>query len=234
MSPSIGTSEPDLAHDTGVALRPDADLLLERAGGRLQLRDKRPGAPGPLWVDFGSADLRRRLRQGARLPLARAVGVSRDRRPDVLDATAGLARDSWTLAALGCRVTACERSALLAALVRDGLTRADPATSARFTLVVADACEWMSGLAKPEGPEVVYLDPMFPERGGSAQVRKQAQYLRALLGPEDASGLWEAALGCATGRVVVKRPLHAPTGHVPPNHTLKGKTVRFDVYLARC
>ena len=45
-----------------------------------------------------------------------------------------------------------------------------------------------------------------------------------------ARALFEAALKCAKQRVVVKRPAHAPQ-LAKPNHTLGGKTVRFDVYV---
>jgi 16S rRNA (guanine1516-N2)-methyltransferase len=80
-------------------------------------------------------------------------------------------------------------------------------------------------------PDVVYLDPMFPARSKSAAVKKEMQYMQALLEDEDPLPLFEAALACATKRVVIKRPIHAPDVAAKPNHRFEGKTVRFDVYL---
>lgn len=203
-----------------------ADLLLEYAQGRLQLRDTQPGAPGPIYADFQSAAIDSRRKAGKGLLLAKAVGARRGLQ--VLDATAGLGRDAYTLAALGCDVTAVERSEVIAALLQDALQRAqgDPIV-ARIKLIVGDAREVMQAGAF----EVVYLDPMFPERRKSAKVKKEMQYMQALLGEEDGSDLLEPAMRCATSRVVAKRPAHAPALGPNPAHQYKGKSVRFDVYL---
>ncbi|MCA8917043.1 MAG: class I SAM-dependent methyltransferase [Planctomycetes bacterium] len=222
----IGAAEPALADALGLPLDTKADFVLEHAAGRLQLRDTRDAAPGPLYVDFSSHDAARRRDAGRRLPLARAAGVKVDVRPSVLDATAGLGRDAYTLAALGCRVTALERSALFAALLRDGLDRA----GSDIQLVLGDSCEYMASLPGADRPDVVYLDPMFPERRKTAAVKKEMQYMQELLGEDDATALFAAARNCARQRVVVKRPVHAPE-LAPPNHAFEGKTVRFDVYL---
>lgn len=226
MNARLAAAEPGLAEALGLSLDAAADFVLEHADGRLQLRDTREGAPGPLYVDFASVDAERRREAGRQLPLARAVGVKGDVRPSVLDATAGLGRDAYTLAALGCDVTAVERSPLIAALLRDGLERA----ACTVRLVVGDACQFMASLAEDARPDVVYLDPMFPERRKSAAVKKEMQYLKELLGPDDAQALFKAAMKCAKQRVVVKRPVHAPE-LARPNHTLEGKIVRFDVYV---
>ncbi|MCB9895312.1 MAG: class I SAM-dependent methyltransferase [Planctomycetes bacterium] len=226
MNPRIGAAEPELAQALGLPLDTQSDFVLEHANGRLQLRDTREGAPGPIYVDFGSHDAARRRDAGRQLPLARAVGVKGDARPFVLDATAGLGRDACTLAALGCRVIAVERSPVIAALLRDGLERAGSA----LELVTGDACEYMAALADADRPDVVYLDPMFPERRKSAAVKKEMQYMQELLGADDADALFAAAMSCAGKRVVVKRPVHAPE-LAPPNHKIEGKTVRFDVYV---
>jgi 16S rRNA (guanine1516-N2)-methyltransferase len=146
----------------------------------------------------------------------------------VLDATAGLGRDAFTLYTLGCDVICIERSPVVAALFQDGLQRA----GIELPLVVCDACEYMAALHEKERPDVVYLDPMFPERRKSAAVKKEMQYMQALLGADDADALFESAIKCARKRVVIKRPAHARQVGGKPNHSLGGKTVRFDVYLS--
>lgn len=207
----------------------------------LQIQANGPDAPGPLYVDFvgGALGYRKRHSGHAREPLARAVGIkSRLLAPSVVDATGGLGRDAFVLACLGCHLTVLERAPLMAALLRDGLARAeaDAATAqiaSRMQLVEGDAAAYLTALVEGENPDVVYLDPMYPERGKSALVKKEMRYLRSLVGDDlDAPALLTAALHAARRRVVVKRPrLAQPLAGPPPSSTLMGNTTRFDIYL---
>ena len=101
------------------------DLLLVVTEQRLELRETGRKKGRPLFVDFvgGAVGFRRRVAGSRRQPIARAIGLRGDP-PTVLDATAGLGRDSFLLACLGCPVVAVERSPVLGALLGDGLTRA--------------------------------------------------------------------------------------------------------------
>ncbi|MBK8205202.1 MAG: class I SAM-dependent methyltransferase [Planctomycetes bacterium] len=225
----VACADPALAGALGLP-HGQADFVLEYIDGALHLRDTRPGAPGPICADFESRVAENRRKAGRGLLLAKAIGVKPGQQLSVLDATAGLGRDSYALAALHCSVTAVERSPVVAALLRDALYRSsqDPAV-ARISLLLADARDQMQTARY----DVVYLDPMFPDRRKSAKVKKEMQYMQELLGPEDGSDLLEPALQAATRRVVVKRPVHAPRlpSAAQPAHVHKGKSVRFDVYL---
>jgi 16S rRNA (guanine1516-N2)-methyltransferase len=207
---------------------------------RLELRATHQDAPGPVAVDFVAGTLGFRSRHGGRNkePLARAVGVKGSIFPTILDATAGLGRDAFVLATLGCRVSLVERSPIIAALLRDGLARAladDTARSVaeRMQLRVGDAVTIMDRTAEHERPDVIYLDPMYPHRSKSALVKKEMRLLRALVGEDlDAPQLLTAALRVARKRVVVKRPrLATELPGIAPSHTLLGSTTRFDVYV---
>lgn len=210
---------------------PQAPLRLVLAGERLELREA--GAPtGPVYADLAEA---RPPAQPRREPLLRAVGLKGERRPFVVDATAGLGRDAFSLAWAGCRVTMLERSAVVAALLEDALARArrDPAlreVAERLELRAGDALELLPQLPPPE---VVYLDPMYPERGKRAEKRKAMRLFRALVGDDpDAAALLEAALAVVRGRVVLKRPLKgSPLAGRKPQASLSATTVRFDLYL---
>lgn len=235
MGASVAASTVEVSLKTGVALSAGADFLLELHAGRLQIRDTRPGAPGPLCVDFLGAEHRQRRRAGKGLLLARACGVRKGKAtPGVLDATAGLGRDAWALACLGCGVVAVEQSRVVHALLADGLLRARAAgepAAFRITLVAGDAIELLS---KGCSADVVYLDPMFPELGSTALPGKEMQYLQELLPvPADASRLLEAALQCGVRRIVVKRPRVSPplAAGRSADAKFEGKSVRFDVYL---
>ncbi|MBU0909374.1 MAG: class I SAM-dependent methyltransferase [Proteobacteria bacterium] len=213
------------------------DFLLAVTGDRLELRQTDAHAPGPVFVDFTSGALRyrRQFGGGRKEALARAVGLKANRCPSVLDATAGLGRDSFILASLGCRVLLVERSAIIAALLEDGLARAarDPelaAIVARMRIIHAD-CLTLNHLAP--APDVIYLDPMYPHRSKSALVKKEMRLVRALVGDDsDACLLLDWALSHQGVRVVVKRPQGAPTlDDRKPAFVINGKNSRFDIYL---
>lgn len=218
----------------------DAPLHLNVTAEGLTLSLTGPEAPGPIRVDFTAGRLGyRQARVSARgEPLARAVGLRGDERPSVVDATAGLGRDAFVLATLGCKVTLVEREPVIAALLKDGLVRAarEPAladTVARMHCVQGNARDYLAGLDEAGRPDVVYLDPMYPHRDKSALVKKEMRVFRALVGDDaDAPEILAAALAVARRRVVVKRPVRAePLGGRKPGHSIPGKTTRFDVYV---
>ncbi len=62
---------------------------------------------------------RRKFGGGRGEAVAKAVGIKGDYLPDVVDATAGLGRDAFVLASVGCRVRMLERNPV-AALLDDG------------------------------------------------------------------------------------------------------------------
>ena len=193
----------------------------------------------PLRVDFGAGvwHWRQQHGGGAGQAVAKAIGVKGARCPSVLDATAGLGRESWILAGLGCQVQMLERSPVVHALLADGLQRAlcQPELASvvqRLQLLHADAGPWLVQQSAPVA-EVVYLDPMYPHANKSALVKKEMRIFRDLVGGDvDADALLEPAWAVAECRVVVKRPKHAPllAGRAP-SHQLQGKTTRFDVYV---
>jgi 16S rRNA (guanine1516-N2)-methyltransferase len=154
----------------------------------------------------------------------------------VLDATAGLGRDGFVLASLGCCVQCIERSAIIAALLQDGIDRLKLSETIKMSLIVADANDYMRHLPEAEYPDVVYLDPMYPVRTKSALVKKELRILRDIVGEDqDSNQLLHSALRIAKKRVVVKRPLPAPLldNAIKPSVVYKGKTSRFDVYLTK-
>ena len=246
-SPSVRGSAAELARELALPLAPGWDcahrsfaLLLVVCEGRLELQETGRRASGPVSVDFvgGATGYRRVSARSRRQPIARAIG-RRGGPITVVDATAGLGRDSFLLACLGCTVVAVERSPVLGALLRDGLVRAaahrDHALRAivdRITLTVDDARRYLGNLDGDTVPDVVYLDPMYPERKKSALAKKEMRVCRQLVGgDEDAGELLEAARRVARRRVVVKRHASAPalTPGVAVRYT--GRSVRYDLYL---
>jgi 16S rRNA (guanine1516-N2)-methyltransferase len=149
----------------------------------------------------------------------------------VLDATAGFGRDAAVLASTGAEVVMCEREPMLAALLQDGLARLHPNAGLKLQLIEQDAKDYLVTLDACDYPDVIYLDPMHPTRQKSARVKKDLYALQMLLGADDnPMALLTAARTYAKLRVVVKWPLKQPA-LLPPNYEVKGKTVRFDVYI---
>ncbi|RLJ16102.1 16S rRNA methyltransferase [bacterium endosymbiont of Escarpia laminata] len=218
----------------------ETDMQLVKTPQRLELHQISDGCV--LYIDFvsGKSAHRRQFGGGRGQPLAKAVGLKKGLNPRVLDATAGLGRDAFVLATLGCKVQLVERSPVIAALLQDGLDRAleDAAVgqiAARMELFSADAILFMRGLKEAYRPEVVYLDPMYPHRKKSALVKKEMRVFRALVGDDpDAAELLLAARECATARVVVKRPANAGfLGETEPSMSIKSPNTRYDVYIKR-
>lgn len=108
------------------------------------------------------------------------------------------------------------------------------ALSARGALGALNAAGGAGGAETFAAPPSIYLDPMFDAgKKGKAAAKKGMEALREWLGPQgDPSALLRAARLIASRRVAVKRPVKAPfVGGEKPNHSLQGKTARFDVYL---
>ena len=218
-----------------------ASFALQLGEQGLQFVELGPQAAGAVRVDFvgGAVAHRRQFGGGAGQLIARAVGLQPGIRPRVLDATAGLGRDAFVLAELGCAVTLIERQPIIAALLEDGLQRAlaDPGVApivARMPLLQGDAIALMQAWAD-EAPQVIYLDPMFPHRDKSALVKKEMRLFRPLAGDDDdAPQLLAAALALATHRVAVKRSRKAPAvAGAKVGYVLEGKSSRYDVYPKR-
>jgi 16S rRNA (guanine1516-N2)-methyltransferase len=88
------------------------------------------------------------------------------------------------------------------------------------------------------GVDAIFLDPMFPPRDKSAAVKMEMALFQDLLRSDseaqDADALLQWALRQDVARVVVKRPARAaPLCQQSPSHSIRGKAVRYDVYVRR-
>lgn len=198
----------------------------------------------PVMIDFTKGRLAHRCQFGGGRgqAVAKACGLKAGRTPRILDATAGWLTDAFVLASLGAAVWALERHPWVAALGQDAYQRAQQHADSRIQaslthlhLHQGEALEWIPRLCQAHKIEVIYLDPMFPASKKSAQAKKEMRLFHHLVGKdEDADQLLELALDCASHRVVVKRPRHAPyLNHRPPQFELTGQANRFDLYTLK-
>ncbi len=187
----------------------------------------------PLIIDFTQGESQYRHQRAQHEMLAKACGFTK-KPSSVIDATTGLGRDSFIFESLGCEVTSIERNDILYQLLSDAIERLrqDRGLEISWQLIHADAIETIQSLSADNTPDVIYLDPMHPERKKSALVKKEMRILRDIVGPDlDAKQLFDAALSKAKKRVVIKLPLRADfINDQKPNIQFKGRSTRFDVY----
>lgn len=218
------TDDKSEADSRSLALRFDSDGLALTGGG-LELR-------GDL------TQMSRRLKPNnlnGELIVKAAKLKDLGERPLAVDATAGLGEDSILLAAAGFSVMLFERDPIIAALLRDALRRAAESdetvireAAARMRLFEEDSLKALPRLA--ERPDIVVLDPMFPERQKSALVKKKFQLLHKIERPcADGAEMLEAALAASPRKILIKRPLKGPyLADRKPDYSLRGKAVRYD------
>lgn len=177
-----------------------------------------------LHADFSAAALKKN--QAAEMGLIKACKPKSGLY--ILDATAGWGRDAALLANFGAKVLMLERHPILAALLKEGLKKAKPGLS--LSLEEADAFSYLETLEEKAYPDLIYLDPMHPERKKKALVKKELQVLQQLLGEDkDALELLCLARKRTKDKVIVKWPTTAKP-LLPPLRSIVGKTVRFDIY----
>jgi len=205
---------------------------------------------GPVSIDFlsGKKAHRRQFGGGKGQPLVRAMGQLEQGVPKIIDATAGMGGDSYVLASLGFKVQMIERSPIVAALLDDALTRAIQSLDAdlpaelqesiqNLSLVNANSADYL--LNNQPDVDVIYMDPMYPEKKKKAAAKKEMQALQQLVGPDlDSEKLLEAALKTAKYRVVVKRPkgadpVYCALNNIQPSSNISSPNTRYDIYVIK-
>ena len=203
--------------------QPESPLALVLTDKRLELRKLDESKLGAIAVDFVEGVMAHRRKKDF---------------PTVIDATAGLGRDAFVLAAIGCKVRLVERHPVVAALLEDGLARAyadaeiGKFMQERMQLVAVSHIAQLD--CEKEQADVVYLDPMYPHKQKSSLVKKEMRVFQHLVGADlDADSLFLPAKALARKRVVVKRPDYAPfMADMKPDFSHTTKNHRFDIYLS--
>jgi len=190
-------------------------------------------------LDFtqGSLLYRHQHCQGRNELIIKAIGWRKNQVLNVFDLTAGLGKDAFIMAAVGCEVLMFERHPVVATRLEKALQQglqcsAIAPTLKRMKLIQQCAIEYLKTQHIETKPDVIYCDPMFEVRPKTALVKKDLQQLQQLVGfDHDAAHLIELALARASKRVVVKRPNFAPPLLTNPHHSYTGRSHRFDVYI---
>ena len=209
---------------------------------RLELRSLQNKKHSAVCIDFLEGKMRhRRLYGGGKgQDLAKAIGIKKNPNATVIDATAGLGRDAFVLASIGCHVTLLERNPVIYSLLKNALKRVKDSDDqqvkdicSRMTLINKNASEYLLAQKKLDYADVIYLDPMFPSRKKSAKVKKEMSYFHDIVGKDqDSDILLTLAIQRAHKRIVVKRPRLAEVlAGLKAQFSITGKSTRYDVYL---
>ncbi|WP_028387961.1 class I SAM-dependent methyltransferase [Legionella fairfieldensis] len=188
----------------------------------------------PLYADFSCQTWQKRRDAGKKQGLVRACKPGHGLR--IIDATAGWGRDAAVLASCGAEVLMLERNPVMAALLADALQRQDQHAQKMLDIKLCntDALSYLQTLQPDDYPDLIYIDPMHPQRQKSALVKKDMQALQQLINRDDSAlTLLELAKNRTKKRVVVKWPQHLKP-LLKPTSSMAGKTVRFDIYTKAC
>lgn len=160
--------------------------------------------------------------------------------PTAIDATAGFGEDALLLAAAGFKVDLYEFDPVIFLLLQDAVRRAlmDERLSSivqRMSLHNNDSIEALNSINEDESPDVVLLDPMFPERNKTGSVKKKFQLLQRLESPcSTEEELLAAAIKANPHKIVIKRPAKGPfLAGRKPDYSVPGKAIRYDVIISR-
>jgi 16S rRNA (guanine1516-N2)-methyltransferase len=211
---------------------------------RLELRSTQSKKQNAICIDFleGKTRHRRLYGGGKGQAIAKAIGVKKNPNADVIDATAGLGRDAFVLASIGCNVTLLERNPVIYSLLENALLRVKCSDDievkkicSRMTLINQNANDYLSAQKKSDYADVIYLDPMFPSRKKSAKVKKEMSYFHDIVGTDnDSDALLILSIKRANKRIVVKRPrLEKSLAGLNAHFIIAGKSTRYDIYLPK-
>ena len=152
----------------------------------------------------------------------------------IFDATAGSLIDSIIFLKLGHRVVACEQSKILYRLLEDAILRAKKEYDFFDNLLFINSDSALI-IDSYLDSDIFYFDPMFEEvkqnikRSGTLQKIGNVLSFEKL---EDTSAqIFDHMLKKKYKKVIVKRPIKSNPLYEKINYQVKGKAIRYDVYV---
>ena len=152
----------------------------------------------------------------------------------IFDATAGSLIDTIIFLKLGHRVVACEQSKILYRLLDDAILRAKKEYDFfdNLSFINSDSALIIDSYLDSD---IFYFDPMFEEvkqnikRSGTLQKIGNVLSFEKL---EDTSAqIFDHMLKKKYKKVIVKRPIKSNPLYEKINYQVKGKAIRYDVYV---
>ena len=152
----------------------------------------------------------------------------------IFDATAGSLIDTIIFLKLGHKVVACEQSKILYRLLDDAILRAKNEYNffENLSFINSDSAKILDSHLDSD---IFYFDPMFKDikqntkRSGTLQKIGNVLSIERL---EDTSEqIFNQMLKKKYKKIIVKRPIKSNPLHEKINYQVKGKAIRYDIYI---
>lgn len=214
-----------------------SSFILSESNGLIELTPADKGRGGSIQCDFLSPNFQRYLSSVTRKSLiAKACGLKYGEPRSVLDISAGLGKDALSLANLEAQVSMVEANPYIYLMLYSGIHEIKQSPSAISSNISLLACQDAKTVLTQSNRtyDVIYFDPMFPERKKSAKVKKEMQYFHQVVGEDhnQPDEIFTEAVKQARKRLVIKRPKGSDFyADQKPNYSLESKVIRYDIYL---
>ena len=165
--------------------------------------------------------------------IKKAIGKNRAKLK-IFDATAGSLIDTIIFLKLGHKVVACEQSKILIKLLSDGIERAREEYSffENLTLINEDAANIIE---LHQDSDIFYFDPMFNKTKRNLKRSGTLQKISNILSHEEledtSKDIFNYLQKSNYKKIIVKRPINSKPLHEKINYQVKGKAIRFDIYI---
>ena len=166
--------------------------------------------------------------------IKKAIGKNRAHLK-IFDATAGSLIDTIIFLKLGHEVVACEQSKILYRLLDDAIFRAKKEYNffEKLSLINSDSAKIIDSYLDSD---IFYFDPMFNKSNQNLKRSGLLQKISHILRHEsldDTSRLiFEDLLKKKYRKIIIKRPIKSdPLRKENINYQVKGKAVRYDIYI---
>jgi len=165
--------------------------------------------------------------------IKKAIGKNRTKLK-IFDATAGSLMDTIIFLKLGHEVVACEQSKILIKLLSDGIERAREEYSffENLTLINEDSANIIE-LHKDS--DIFYFDPMFNKTKRNLKRSGILQKISNILIHEKlqdtSKDIFSSIQKSNFKKIIVKRPINSKPLDEKINYQVKGKSIRFDIYI---
>tara|TARA_B100000614_G_C14446851_1_gene452619 strand:+ start:171 stop:812 length:642 start_codon:yes stop_codon:yes gene_type:complete len=165
--------------------------------------------------------------------IKKAIGKNRTKLK-IFDATAGSLMDTIIFLKLGHKVVACEQSKILIKLLSDGIGRAREEYSffENLTLINEDSANIIE-LHKDS--DIFYFDPMFNKTKRNLKRSGTLQKISNILIHEKlqdtSKDIFSSMQKSNFKKIIVKRPINSKPLDEKINYQVKGKSIRFDIYI---
>ena len=165
--------------------------------------------------------------------IKKAIGKNKEKLK-IFDATAGSLIDTIIFLKLGHKVVACEQSKILIKLLNDAIQRAreEYGFFENLTLINEDSA---NVIELHQDSDIFYFDPMFNKTKRNLKRSGTLQKISHILNGEKledtSKGIFRYVQKSNYKKIIVKRPINSKPLDEMINYQVKGKAIRFDIYI---